>query len=304
MKRMNINDCNLIFQGRNEHITSKTMKKGLLFILVLWVLFGYTTAVRADVGNIFRIGSDVTIDEGMTVRNVFSIGGQITIDGSVEKHVVAIGGSVVLTKTAIIGGNIVSIGGVIVRGRGAEVQGNLTEINSNDISEAVTAALSDEWEGWSWIFAIIQASLFIGILILILPIIHFIPKPIRVISATVSDVPLKAILWGIGGLILVVPLAVLLTISVIGIVLIPLEITIVFCAILLGFISILQLIGKGFFSIFSKHDHSIARETILGLIILWFIGLIPYVGWMLKVFAIVIGLGGVIITRFGTSHSR
>jgi len=43
------------------------------------------------------------------------------------------------------------------------------------------------------------------------------------------------------------------------------------------------------------------RETIWGLIILWLIGWIPYVGWMVKMCAIVIGLGGVLLTRFGTN---
>lgn len=46
------------------------------------------------------------------------------------------------------------------------------------------------------------------------------------------------------------------------------------------------------------------RETIWGLIILWILGWIPYVGWMLKVFAIVLGLGGVLITRFGIGHRQ
>ena len=44
------------------------------------------------------------------------------------------------------------------------------------------------------------------------------------------------------------------------------------------------------------------RETIWGLIILWLIGWIPYVGWMVKVCAIVLGLGAVLLTRFGTNQ--
>jgi TM2 domain-containing membrane protein YozV len=44
------------------------------------------------------------------------------------------------------------------------------------------------------------------------------------------------------------------------------------------------------------------RETVWGLIVLWIVGWIPYVGWMIKVSAIVLGLGGVLLTRFGTSQ--
>lgn len=116
--------------------------------------------------------------------------------------------------------------------------------------------------------------------------------------------PLKVTLWGIFGLTLVVPLAVLLAISVVGIVLIPLEMTIVLCAVLFGFVAVSQIIGEKLFAVLKRHDQSMVRETIWGLIILWLIGWIPYVGWMLKVLAIVLGLGSVLVTRFGTSHSR
>ena len=91
-----------------------------------------------------------------------AIGGQITVSGAVEKSVVAIGGSVVLTKTAVVKGNVVSLGGVIVMARDAEVDGDLTEINSTNLYETLTTALSSEWEGWSWIFAVISLSIFLG----------------------------------------------------------------------------------------------------------------------------------------------
>ena len=273
-------------------------------MLIAGLLLGFTSTVLAESANIVKIGSDVIIEEGMKVRNVLALGGQITVEGFVENHVIAVGGSVVLTRTAVVGGNVISLGGIVARGRGSEIHGNLTEINSDDISAAISNALSDEWEGWSWIFAIVSLSIFIGVLILTLLTVYFIPKPIRIITTAVRDIPVKVILWGIIGLILIVPLAVLLAISVIGIVLIPLEMTLVLCAIILGFVSVSQLVGEKLFSVLKRHDHNIVRETIWGLIILWVIGWIPYVGWMLKVFAIVLGLGGVLVTRFGTSYNR
>ncbi|MCX5854545.1 MAG: hypothetical protein NTZ24_08275 [Deltaproteobacteria bacterium] len=278
--------------------------KNLIFFLIAGLFLGFALTVRAESANVVKIGSDITIEEGTKVRNVLTVGGQITIDGFVENHVVAVGGSVVLTQSAVIGGNVISLGGVIVQGRGAEVHGNLTEINSEDISAAITKALSDEWEGWSWIFAIVSVSIFIGVLMLTLLIVYFIPQPIRVISTAIREMPLKVTLWGIVGLILVVPLAVLLAVSVIGIVLIPLEMTVVLFAVLFGFVAVSQLVGEKLFTVLKRHDHSIVRETIWGLIILWLIGWIPYVGWMLKVFAIVLGLGSVLVTRFGSSYSR
>jgi hypothetical protein len=283
---------------------NRRIAKNLIIFLIAGLLFGLSTIARAETANVVKIGSDINIEEGTKVRNVLALGGQITVDGFVENHIIAIGGSVVLTRTSVVGGNVISIGGVIVRGKGSEIHGSMTEINSDDISAAISNALSDEWEGWSWIFAIVSVSIFIGVLILTMLVVYFIPKPIRVIANAVRDLTLKVIIWGIIGLILIVPLAVLLAISVIGIVLIPLEMTIVLCAVILGFIAVSQLVGEKLFTVLKRHDHNIIRETIWGLIILWIIGWIPYVGWMLKVFAIVLGLGGVLVTRFGTSYSR
>jgi hypothetical protein len=273
----------------------------LLFLLITCLFLCSAATVSADSANIVKIGSNVTIEEGTKVRNVLAIGGQITVDGVVENHVVSIGGSIVLTRTAVVGGSIFSLGGIIVRGRGAEVYGTLTEINTDDISEAITKALSEEWEGWSWIFAIVSLSIFLGVLLVTVLTVFLIPKPVRLISSAIKEKPFKVTAWGLTGLVLIVPLAVLLAVSVVGIVLIPLEMAIVLFAVLLGFIAVSQLVGRRLFTVLKRHDQSLMRETIWGLLILWLIGWIPYVGWMVKMCAIVIGLGGVLLTRFGTN---
>ena len=278
------------------------MKKKTALLLILGLFFFSVSTVSADSSNIVKIGSDVTIEEGMKVRNVLAIGGQITVDGVVDNHIVAIGGSVVLTGKAVVGGSVFCIGGIIVKGRGAEVHGNLTEINAEDMSAAIANALSEEWEGWSWIFAIISISIFLGVLLLTILTVFLIPKPIRLISSAIKEKPFKVSVWGIAGLVLIVPLAVLLAISVVGIVLIPLEMTIVLCAVLIGFIAVSQLVGRRLFTVLKRQDQSMMRETIWGLIILWLIGWIPYVGWIVKMCAIVLGLGGVLLTRFGTNQ--
>lgn len=278
------------------------MKKQTVLILVVGLLLCVVTTVGAESSNVVKIGSDVTIEEGTKVHNVLVIGGQVTVDGVVENNIAALGGSVVLTRTAVVRGNVFALGGIVVRGRGAEVHGNVTEINADDISTAIANALSEEWEGWSWIFAIVSVAIFLGVLLLTVITVFLIPKPVRLIASAVKGKPFKVTIWGLAGLVVVVPLAVLLAVSVVGIVLIPLEMAIVLCAVLIGFISVSQLVGQKLFTILKKQDQSLMRETIWGLIILWLIGWIPYVGWMVKVCAIVLGLGGVLLTRFGTNQ--
>lgn len=276
------------------------IQRVLGLLLIFGLLLGPAAAVASADTSIFKIGSDVTIDKGQKIHSVVAIGGQITVGGAVEKSVVAIGGSVVLTKTAVVKGNVVSLGGVIVIARDAEVGGDLTEINSSNLFETLTTAVSSEWDGWSWIFAVISLSIFLVILVLALLIAALLPKPVRIVSEAIHENTFKVILCGILGLVLIAPLALLLTISVVGIALIPLEVIVVVCSVLLGFIAVGRIIGGKVLRLFKRPNPGIVRETFWGLVILWLIGWIPYIGWMVKALAIVIGLGATLITRFGT----
>ncbi len=277
------------------------MKKVFVAIMLISTV-AFAANVQAENATIFKIGEDITIEEGVRINHVLAINGQITVSGTVEGNVIAINKSIVLTRKAVVKGNILTIGGVIVRGKGAEVQGTITAINSSNISDAITTVLSGEWEGWSWVFAIISLTIFFSVLIIAVLIVVLIPKPVRVIAASIQEETVKITLWGLLGMVLVVPLAILLTVSVIGIVLIPLEMILIVSAGLLGFIAMSQILGQKLYALFKRPPQHIIRETFWGLVVLWLIGWIPYIGWMVKVLALMMGLGAVIYTRFG-SHS-
>jgi hypothetical protein len=271
------------------------MKKGILCFVTLLLFLSFPLHAGADNPNIVKIGGDVAVAEGQKVKNVVAIGGQITIKGTVTGHAIAIGGSVVLTRSAIVEGNVISVGGVIVIAKGAEVYGSLKEINSSDIAASLASALNEDWEGWSWVFAILSLLVFIGILILAILLVTLIPKPICLVSTAIKEYPFKVFFVGLLMLVSIVPLAVLLTISVLGIVFIPLEMAVVVCFALVGFIAAAQITGEKFFALLKKQDQSLIIDVFWGLIILWFVGWIPYVGWMIKVLAMVLGLGGVLV---------
>ena len=228
------------------------------------LLLGPGTVWASEDKNIVKIGSDVTIESGMKVRNVVTIGGQITVDGTVDNNVVAVGGSVVLTKKAVVGGNVLSLGGVIVSARDAQVSGSLTEINSSNLYETLTAAMSAEWEGWSWIFAVISLAIFLVILVVALLIVALLPKPVRIVGEAIRENTFKVVLCGLLGLVLIAPLALLLTISVVGIALIPLEVIIVVASVLLGFIAVGQLIGGKVLHLFKRPNPGDGPRNLLG----------------------------------------
>jgi hypothetical protein len=277
----------------------KQIQRTLILLLIFYLLPTPMAAAASD-KNIVRIGSDVMIEADQRVHSVVAIGGQITVSGAVEQSVVAVGGSVVLTKTAVVRGNVVSLGGVIVMSRDADVHGDLTEINSNNLYETLTAALSSEWEGWSWLFAVVSLSIFLVIMVLALLIAALLPKPVSIVSEAISENTFKVILCGILGLVMIAPLALLLAISVVGIALIPLEVIFVVCSVLFGFIAVGRFVGAKLLRLVKRSEPGIVQETIWGLIFLWLVGWIPYVGWMVKAIALVIGLGATLVSRFGT----
>jgi hypothetical protein len=60
------------------------------------------------------------------------------------------------------------------------------------------------------------------------------------------------------------------------------------------------MIGAKFLRMLKRPQPGLVRETFWGLLILWIVGWLPYIGWMVKALAIVIGLGAVLVSRFGT----
>jgi hypothetical protein len=90
----------------------------------------------------------------------------------------------------------------------------------------------------------------------------------------------------------------LLAISIIGIFLIPLAFTALLLAVIIGFIASGAILGHWIISrIFRGHRKSLVKETLVGLSLLWLLGWIPlYIGMTIKVFAITIGLGGVLLS--------
>jgi hypothetical protein len=209
----------------------------------------------------------------------------------------------VLTNKAVVRGNVVCIGGVIAKGNSSQVYGDITEINSSNISSAIASVLSGDWEGWPLIINFIYLCFFAVIFIIALLMAILIPRPLIAIADMIQNNKTKSFFWGFFATLMIPPFFFLLIISIIGITLIPLIFAALLLAFVLGFIGVSALIGNFILKkIFRKHKKSLVQETILGLILLWSIGWLPYIGWMVKVIAIMFGLGGVLLILFNRKH--
>lgn len=251
----------------------------------------------ADAKNILGAGRDITVEQEQQVDNVVALGGQITVRGLVEKNVLAIGGSVVLTNDAVVRGNVIVMGGVVARGSGAHVYGDITEINSNTLAEAFHSVVRGEMSGWSLILDVISLCFFAIILMIALFMTLLIPRPLTVIAEAIEEHKLKSFFWGVLTTLLMAPFFMLLAISLVGIFLIPAAFAALLLAAIIGFIAFGSLVGKFIIArLFRNTRKSLVKETMVGLSLLWLLGWAPfYIGIVIKIMAITLGLGGLVM---------
>ena len=272
------------------------MKKWLVCPLAMGILLGAWGTALATSRDFVKFGRNLTVKQGMKVHDAVAIGGRVTVEGEVQRNVVAVAGSVYLASSAVVGGDVISIGGVIEKEEGAQVQGDQVEAALPGFSSFITTLSQGDWHELSWVFRLIAIIASIGFMGLALIVVLLIPRPIGIISSTVEHDTLKVAGWGLLGIFLILPVALLLAVSIIGIVLIPVEIIFVVCALLVGYIAVAQLLGKKITFALRKPNRPIFWETLWGLIVLWVIGLVPALGALVKSVAGLLGLGGVILS--------
>lgn len=273
-------------------------RKFIAAIAVVVMIF--LAAVPVDARNIIKIGKDINISEEQEVDNAIAVAGQITVSGLVENNVVALGGSIVLTRGAVVRGNIVCIGGVVAQGNGAQIFGDITEVNSSNIFTAFSSAFQGNAGAWSWLVDIIYFCFFAMLFTLALLMAVLFPRSLNAIAGSIQSNKAKSFFCGALGTLMIAPFFMLLIFSFVGIPLIPLVFSAILLAFMFGFIAVGALLGKFILTkTFPHHKQSLVRETLLGLILWWVIGWMPfYIGMFIKAVVITIGLGGVLLTLF------
>ncbi len=299
------------------------------------VLFGqnYTLAKGEELnGSLAVLGGNITIEEGATVTgdialiggnfkmdgdaqgDVAVIGGNLTISGTVDGDVVIIGGQVQLTATAVVNGGITTVGGQLDRDPEAQVNGEIVNnappsIEAPDVpnvpntpgvpgAPGINISLNPFWEVAQTIgFAVIVAA--IGMLLML-----FLQPQLERVGDAVVRQPLMA---GSFGLLTVVLAPLALLIMVITIILIPVAAIVLFVLLpiawLFGVIAIGQEVGNRFTEAI-KQTWAPVLSTGFGTFLVMFIGglvgMFPCVGWLVPFTIALMGIGGVLMTWFGT----
>ncbi len=283
-------------------------------------------------GGVFTLGPGQTLNEDLVViggvatlahestvnGDVAIIGGALTADGTVNGDVSVIGGAVTFGEQSIVTGNVQSFAAAVTRAEGSqvygeEITGQIREPGFHIIPLAPSVMAPQvrviPTEGiWSvgamgamqGVWYIIRALLMGGLAVLA---VIFWPKSTERTSQAIARAP-----WSAGGLgvltAIVVP--VLIVVLAITICLIPLAILagmVFVAALVFGWIAVGLEVGVRLARAF-KWQLEPAPAAGLGTLLVTFvaygIAFIPCIGWLVPLIVGALGLGGVLLTRFGS----
>jgi len=275
-------------------------------------------------GSLLILGGTANLDEGSVVeRDVTVIGGTINVNGEVKGDVSLVGGMVSLGSTAVIGGDVNTLAGQLTQEDGARIEGQVNTGTTGPFSLVVPGKIqipglenlppiplprdfnapvvdvhfNPLWDGlWFLIRSFLWAALAVLVAL-------FLSQRTERVAESVVKNPLVA--GGMGCLtMLIVPLILLvLVITICGIPFALLGTFVLWIAWGFGIIVIGFEIGKRLAQLL-KADWAIPVSAGVGTFALTLglngIGaLVPCVGWMAPATVGLVGLGAVLLTRFG-----
>lgn len=267
--------------------------------------------------------------EGEVSRDVIAVGGSVIINGRVGGDVTAVGGNVRLGPRAVVDGDVQSAGGTIVRAEGSQIHGQTSEVGMSPAGDKDWDDVDITFHPWSP-FLSDTMDLFwqlagVGILALLVCLCLLVARgPMERVERHVQSEPWVAGLVGLLAQLLFIPLLVtvtiLLVITIVGCALIALY-PFVFIALglaaLLGYAAVAHQLGSFLEARFGRRFGSPYAVALVGVLAIevWSIlgrviglggGFLEFLAFTVLAFGFVvqyvawtIGLGAVLLARFG-----
>jgi len=273
--------------------------------IVILALVLLTAPLYAQARDITRFGSNVTVREGETVGNVTVFGGNAVIDGEVQNNVTLFGGN--LTINGRVGENVTHFGGNTVLGDEAVIEGDFTQFGGTvsrapgaEIrgSETVGPRVFDPFRG-------VVAGLFslISALVLSAVVVALLPKQTAILADTVENRPLPSLGAGFLATILIPLVFILLALLIIiGWILIPFVALAIPLIYFYGYVGVARWLGRRLIEATHIVQQSPIAQVLIGVLVIGIIGFIPIIGWLVLIAVFLIGLGAVILSKFGTGR--
>ncbi|MCB4755801.1 MAG: hypothetical protein LHV69_02460 [Elusimicrobia bacterium] len=282
-------------------MVNRRIQKSIVFIagfFSFWMIASFGVAGTKEV---IKIRENVLVKEGETVERAVGILSSVQVEGNVQDSVVSVMGNVTLGPKAVVKGDVVSVGGAIIKTGGAKIGGKEVTVslpfkqmgNFLLVAAPLAAGMGALVIG---IGAILGSLGFVALVILVLALFE---PPVLAVSRRIHEHPWASFIIGVLGFCLLVPILIAMAITIIGIPLAFLGAAIAMAAMILGVVGTGHLLGF-FVTNRLKKPLRPLWTGLLGLVLLMLVGFIPLLGIVIKFCVIFVGLGAVILTRFGT----
>ena len=297
------------------------------------VFFGTYTLDSGEelTGSLIVFGGVVSLEEDSTVTgDVLIFGGNVTASGEIGGNLVAIGGVVSLTETVVVRGDLIAPATVVRRDEGSRILGqiiteNIPRIDVPEIPEpnieipefpSQEPTFFDRFlQGMQPVFSffavIARALIFSAVAVLIGLVL---PKQSQIVRETIEAQPVLSGGFGLLSVGVFVAAVVMLSLLSITVILIPLTIPLIVLlslalalGLLFGLVVMGSEIGRRMMAAF-KQNWTPTLQTALGSFSMAFvlgllsIGLWGFMGGLLWTLIGAVGLGSVLLTRFGTQR--
>jgi len=275
------------------------------------VLGGHFTLRDGEIlnGNLAVFGGSASLENGSLINGSIAImGGSVDIYGEVNGSINVIGGSVFLGSTAHVRGDILTVGGTVTRQPGARVDGSSRRSEPEDFRLPQITRPGQFLSNYGinlrpignflWFIFRTLALSAAAVLVAL-----FVTTPTRRVTKTMVAQPLIAGLMGFLTVIVAPALLVLLAVTIILIPLSLLGFLALVTALVFGWIAVGVEVGDRLMTMFRTTwtmPVSAGLGTLVLTVVASAIGQIPCVGWVLPFVVAMVGLGSVVLSRFGT----
>jgi len=246
------------------------------------------TSEEVVCSDLTSFGGSVTID-GVVKGDVVVFGGNVVINGVVNGNVTLYGGNLTLVDDAQVNGDIHVCGGNRTGGNDSQLHGSSFACTKS-LGTLLTSISGASIRFWSTLASIILGMLLTSLL----------PEHVMLVRATVkskmgrsfvlgllSVLLTPAILAVLVGLIISIPLAILVAVGLIA-------------AWALGTVAVGWIVGDYIVRSVAPQHSTRLLQVIVGMTALALAGFLPSVGLWITIGSGLVGLGAVLLSRFGT----
>jgi hypothetical protein len=283
-----ISGMNSSFRPRNRLARCCGAAVVVLLLSLLWL----PPAAAGSAPERFGFGESMRVNEGERVDTVVTIGGDLTVLGEVEDDAIVVGGTLELGPHARVGGDAVAMGGHIVAANGATIGGEQRVLDSAFARDVARFELGPITSRLAVLVQVLGSFLLSALILL------FAPDRVRSVAASMRARPGRATLFGLGILLLFLPLLGALTISIVGIPLIPVVIMLLAAVFIFGMAAL--GLSLGYAMPFYTQERSAVGALAIGYLLIAVVAMIPWVGGILLPLAGLFAGGATLGSWFGS----